>query len=393
MLTYAAAQSNGTALPKWLTFNPVNETFSGTAPTTAQTMNIKVTATDTSGLSASETFAATIIGTPTVTAATTTSQTWIGGKAVSLALPKNTFTDPQNQTLTYKATLSGGAALPNWLHFTAATDTFTGTPPTAAQTLNITVTATDTSGLSTSDTFAATIIGTPTVTAITASQTWTGGKAVSLALPKNTFTDPQNQTLTYKATLSGGAALPSWLHFTAATDTFTGTPPTAAPTLNITVTATDTSGLSASDSFAATITPAASGASVVQVARITASASPPNQTWTDGQANTFVLPGNAFADALGLKMTFAAYEAAGPNVSSWLHFNPATAAFTGTPPAGASGAVQIAVVATDAASASAADLFTLTYAPAGSTVTSTSHTGFLTTIDPAHIAGLIMLHG
>jgi hypothetical protein len=42
---------------------------------------------------------------------------------------------------------------------------------------------------------------------------------------------------------------------------------------------------------------------------------------------------------------------------------------------------------------SAAELFTLTYAPAGSTVTSTSHTGFLTTIDPAHIAGLIMLHG
>ena len=38
---------------------------------------------------------------PPVLATQTPNQTWIGGKAVSLALPAATFTDPQGQTLTY----------------------------------------------------------------------------------------------------------------------------------------------------------------------------------------------------------------------------------------------------------------------------------------------------
>ena len=42
-------------------------------------------------------------------------------QAISLALPANTFTDPNGQALTYKATLTGGTALPAWLVFNAAT--------------------------------------------------------------------------------------------------------------------------------------------------------------------------------------------------------------------------------------------------------------------------------
>ena len=60
-----------------------------------------------------------------------------------------------------------------------------------------------------------------------------------------------------------------------------------------------------------------------------------------------MLPSNTFTDALGLKMTFVAYEMTGPNVTSWLRFNPTAQEFFGTVPAIASGTVQLAVVATD----------------------------------------------
>jgi hypothetical protein len=89
----------------------------------------------------------------------------------------------------------------------------------------------------------------PNVTAQTANQTWTGGQAVNFALAGNTFTDPGQETLTYSATLSSGAALPSWLAFNAATETFTGTAPNSTSSLNVNVTATNTSGLSTTEAF------------------------------------------------------------------------------------------------------------------------------------------------
>ncbi len=83
--------------------------------------------------------------------------------------------------------------------------------------------------------------------------------------------------------------------------------------LTVKVTATDSSGLAASESFTA---------NVQAPPGIKVSAPTPNQIWSDGQKIDLVLPANTFTDALGLKMTFAAYQESGPNVTSWLHFNP-----------------------------------------------------------------------
>jgi hypothetical protein len=58
-LTYTATLVNGNPLPSWLTLDDSTGTFSGT-PADAQTLNIKVTATDTAGASASTTFKLTI---------------------------------------------------------------------------------------------------------------------------------------------------------------------------------------------------------------------------------------------------------------------------------------------------------------------------------------------
>jgi hypothetical protein len=90
----------------------------------------------------------------------------------------------------------------------------------------------------------------PVVSAQTPTQTWQEGQSVNFALAANTFTDPQGQTLTYRANLSNGAALPSWLQFNASSLTFTGMVPNNATVLGIMVTATNTSGLTASETFA-----------------------------------------------------------------------------------------------------------------------------------------------
>src|SRR5262245_45651753 len=56
-LTYSATQSNGSALPSWLTFNASTRTFSGTPPSTASGLfNLSVTVTDSTGGKVSSTF-------------------------------------------------------------------------------------------------------------------------------------------------------------------------------------------------------------------------------------------------------------------------------------------------------------------------------------------------
>ena len=191
-----------------------------------------------------------------VIAAQTATQTWKLGQAVNFTLAAGTFTDPQQEALTYTATLSNGSALPSWLKFNAAARTFTGTVPNSAVGVGLKVTATDTSGLSASETFSVlTPASAPVVAARTATQTWKLGQAVNFTLAAGTFTDPQQEALRYTATLSNGSALPSWLKFNAAARTFTGTVPNSAAGLSLKVTATDTSGLSASETFSV-LTPA-----------------------------------------------------------------------------------------------------------------------------------------
>jgi Putative Ig domain len=258
-LTYTATLLNGQTLPSWLKLNVTTRTFSGTVPALTNGLSIKLTATDASGLSASETFAVSTPASAPFVSAQTSAQTWKQGQAVNFTLAANSFTDPQQEALTYTATLANGQALPSWLTFNATTRTFSGTVPALSNGLSIKVTATDTSGLSGSETFSvSTPASAPIVSAPTTAQTWQQGQAVSFTLAANTFTDPQREALAYTATLSNGQALPYWLKFTAATQTFSGTVPTGATALNLKVTATDTSGLSASETFAASITAAAS---------------------------------------------------------------------------------------------------------------------------------------
>jgi parallel beta-helix repeat protein len=72
----------------------------------------------------------------------------------SYVVPATSFTDPDNDSLSYTAKLADGSALPGWLTFDAATRTFSGTPTdTASGTYSIQVTAADGSNATISDSF------------------------------------------------------------------------------------------------------------------------------------------------------------------------------------------------------------------------------------------------
>ena len=73
----------------------------------------------------------------------------------SLTVASNTFTDiDAGDLLTYSATKSDGSPLPNWLTFTSATRTFTGTPTTSdIGNLDVKVTAKDANNATVSDIF------------------------------------------------------------------------------------------------------------------------------------------------------------------------------------------------------------------------------------------------
>ncbi|HXS80474.1 MAG TPA: putative Ig domain-containing protein [Gammaproteobacteria bacterium] len=55
-LTFSAAQTNGDALPSWLSFDASTRTFSGTVPAGSGDVHVRVTATDPAGLSASDAY-------------------------------------------------------------------------------------------------------------------------------------------------------------------------------------------------------------------------------------------------------------------------------------------------------------------------------------------------
>lgn len=254
-LTYSASLATGAAMPSWLSFNTSTRSFTGIDPAGTAAVSVKVTATDSVGLAVSENFTIGLATAPTA-AAQTANQIWVAGKSTTLALPAGSFVDPQGLAMTYSATLAGGAALPSWLKFTAASDSFTGTDPSGTAPVTVAVTAKDSAGATGSESFTITLAAAPTIANQTAAQSWTQGQKVTFAVPANAFADPQGAAMTYSATLSTGAALPSWLTFNAATETFTGTVPTGTVGFSLNVTATDSYGLPTAETFAVA-TPAA----------------------------------------------------------------------------------------------------------------------------------------
>ncbi|WP_449419453.1 DUF4347 domain-containing protein [Phormidium nigroviride] len=151
--------------------------------------------------------------------------------AFSFTVPTGTFTDANNDTLTYSSTLEDGSALPTWLIFDATAGAFSGTPTTAnIGNLKVNVAASD-GKAATSNTFILTVsdkVNTaPVVASAITDKSAVIDTAFNFIVPAGTFTDAESDPLTYTATLENGTALPTWLTFNAATLAFSGTPAVA----------------------------------------------------------------------------------------------------------------------------------------------------------------------
>ncbi len=185
-------------------------------------------------------------------------QTATGNSSFGFTIPANTFSDIDGDRLIYSATLEDGNPLPQWLTFDASVLQFTGTPGNSdTGTLNIRVTARDGGGLSASSGFSLTIANIdhpPILGNSLDAQTATEDFPFSFTLPADSFIDADGDVLTYSATLENGAPLPPWLTFNPTTRQLSGTPTDRhTGTLNLRITATDSSNLSASSPLKLTI--------------------------------------------------------------------------------------------------------------------------------------------
>jgi Ca2+-binding RTX toxin-like protein len=262
-LIYTASLADGTALPSWLSFDPFTRTFTG-MPDDVQvgSLDLRVTATDSGNLTASDVFTLTVANVnevPTV-ATPLADQTILEDAAFSLTVPASTFADVDQihgEVLTYSASLADGTALPTWLSFDPLTRTFSGAPLNGdVGTLALTVTATDQGDLSASTSFNLAVRNVNDVPAVAmpiADQTGAEDEPFSFTVPDGTFDDADilhGDSLTYHATLADDSSLPAWLNFDPIARTFSGMPiPGAAGTLHLAVTATDTGALSVRDEF------------------------------------------------------------------------------------------------------------------------------------------------
>jgi hypothetical protein len=79
-----------------------------------------------------------------------------------------------------------------------------------------------------------------------------------------------------------------------------------------------------------------------------------------GSSMTFTVPKNAFVDSSqNVQLTFKATLADGSPLPNWLHFNPTSGTFSGTPPAGEKGDLHIKVDARDSKGNEASTTFTV----------------------------------
>lgn len=284
-------------------------------------------------------------------------------QSFSYQFAADTFTDADSKdVLTWSVTRADGAPLPGWLVFDASTRTLSGTPANNdVGDIMLMIVATDTGGLSASQTFSLNVTDVkdaPVVDVALGSQATQQEAVFSYSLPQSAFKDiDAGDTLTYSMTLADGTELPNWLSFDAATRTLSGTPTNAdVGDLTVKVVATDTGGLSASQSFNLSV------ANVNDAPQVSVEVI--DQSVLAYHAFTYQIPDAAFSDVdVGDSLVYSAILASGASLPSWLQFNPGSRTFTGTPVQADASALQVEVRVMDSLGATASQVFQLTVSP------------------------------
>lgn len=351
--------------------------------------------------------------------------------AFSYVVPATSFTDPDNDSLSYSAKLANGSALPTWLTFDAATRTFSGTPgDTASGTYAIQVTATDAGNATVSDSFTlavqdvpagpAVINGTPnndTLTGTAADEQLFGGAgndtlnggAGNDILVGGTGADKLTggagaDVFRYTATLdsyrtSATSSSDQILDFDVAADKidvsalgYTGLGNGLNGTLQLTYSASsnrtyvkdltvDANGNRFEVSLAGNLVNSLTASHFVFAGQNTPGNVAPvvaipllDQNATESAPFSYTVTNDSFTDANQDVLTYTATLADGSALPAWLSFNATSLTFTGTPISTASGQYNVLVKATDPSGASVSDSFALAVADApASTIAGTNN--------------------
>ncbi len=272
VLKLSATQANGKVLPAWLTFTPATGTFTGT-PMDGDigAIDVKLTATDPDLAAAIDIFSivvplnhtpvfvkgpdqvltvsgntqsVTVVdwatgiyeGPPEEYAQTLTITITTDNDALFAVLPKLTIDETQPHALKGTLTYTLAAGANGTANVTLKLkDNGGGSDTSDSQVFVIAATTSTEASLTVVNPISNKVIGVHTPTSFSAA---------------NTFNDSDGDTLTLSATLFNGGTLPAWLTFDPATQTFSGIPVDAdIGSIDVTVTATDPSGHTATDSF------------------------------------------------------------------------------------------------------------------------------------------------
>ena len=242
-LTYAAESSDTTVVTVSMAANVIT-----VVAVEAGEAMVTITATDPGGLSATQTASLTVTAVNRAPELTDTipHQTLTPGDTLALDV-SNTFTDPDGDTLTF--TVMSDDTTVATVSVDGATVTIVAVDAGSAF---ITVTATDPGGLSASQAFAASVATgnlAPETVGEIAARTLKVGAAATLDV-SGYFRDPNGDTLTYTASSSDDAV--AGVAIDGETVTITGV---AEGTANLTVTAADPDGLSATQEAEIAVVP------------------------------------------------------------------------------------------------------------------------------------------
>ncbi|MBF0096917.1 MAG: putative Ig domain-containing protein, partial [Magnetococcales bacterium] len=338
-LTYTARLSGSGAgnLPSWLHFDADTRSFSGT-PTRNDTgsLNIKITATDQAGAKVSDVFLLdikSIAHAPSINPNKTITSQLTGvefkqNESLRFALDNQTFLVDAGDKLVLSAQLSDGRSLSSvGLQFDGSSATFTG-KPTVGETLHIVLTALDdTNKLASTTQFDLTVKAVNHAPTIDNTVAWSApnakddSTAFTYTIPTGRFTDQDGDMLHYTISTLTGAALPEWLSFSGTTLSSVDGKARTSGSIGIKITATDSGGLSVSDTFTLTVEHV-NRAPTVDTTLLG------NKSFTQGAAFTYQLNAKAFTDAdTGDKLTYTATLQSGAALPSGLVFDANTRSF------------------------------------------------------------------